>query len=143
MKLPNLTQLVLLDCGHALALAQAVHGVQDEILTRDPFQGQRMCPVEALVLKPLSRLSRRLLALYERDRGPRPRPRHRLRVEYDELVAVRLLYTRLLATAGEAAERDQLAVALGRLHQPSLNLESHICLDSMNRLGKCNASQVI
>lgn len=133
MQLPHLTQHVLLDRGMARVAARYLLAVQRELLCRDPHAGHLLSTAEALSLKPLNSLIRRLEKLSERDLGPAPK-KHKprlLRVEYDEMATLRLYYGRMLASAACTPENhDQLATVLGRFHQPSLNLETHIRLPS-------------
>jgi hypothetical protein len=139
MDLLHLTQHVLLERGQAAPLYGALAGVQAELLHRNPKAGQRWSTTEALSLQPLATLTKRVLGLAIRDQVPLkpakpgrrrkpPRP-HRLRVKYDELATVRYYYARLLATVAHCSdEHPHLVAILGRFHQPSLNLESHISL---------------
>lgn len=131
MKLPHLSQLVLLDRHMAGVVHAYLQGEQRSLLRRDPAQGQRLSTIEALALAPLERLLRRLGRLQERDQLPAPRKArpHKLRVDYAEMVSVRYFYPRMLASAAaQPANHLVLATALGRFHQPSLSLESHIRL---------------
>jgi hypothetical protein len=131
MKLPHLTQHVLLDRGMARVVTYYLLAVQRELLCRNPDAKQLLSTAEALSLKPLSSLIRRVEKLSERDFSPapkKPKP-YLLRVEYDEMATVRLYYGRMLASAACTPENHtQLATVLGRFHQPSLNLETHIRL---------------
>ena len=133
MKLPHLTQLVLLDRHMPRVVHHYLGMEQRALLKRDPTQGQRLSTVDALALAPIQRLLQRLATLQLRDEWPapkKPRP-HRLKVDYAEMTAVRFYYARMLASA--ACHPDShclLATALGRFHQPSLNLESHVRLAS-------------
>lgn len=143
MSYAHLRQIVLLDRGMACQLHQPLENIQRELLGRDPHIGQRWTPEEALSLKPLAKLLKRLHTLSLRDLAPLRRPMpycrqkvrpprpHSLKVEYDEMTTVRLYYARLLASASYDPEAyDFLATVLGRFHQRSLNLESHIRLPS-------------
>jgi len=120
----------------AALLHSCLDAVQTELLHRNPQAGQRWTTAEALSLKPLKKLLKKVDTLVERDKKPlkpkkpvrgRPRPPkpHRLRLDYDELTTVRFYYARLLACD---PDNGYLASVLGRLHQPSLSLESHIDL---------------
>jgi hypothetical protein len=140
MNLPHLTQTVLLDRGFAVLLDNALFELQDE-LTHQDVDVQLLTLAEALSLKPLTRLRKRLAPLVLKERNPpappaqsqrrcRPKPPrpHRLRVEYDELAVIRLHYARLLTTTTGKNYPYLLATALACFHQPSLTLESRIRL---------------
>jgi hypothetical protein len=131
--LPHLTQLVLLDRGQAGVIAYYLDAEQQGVLLLDPDAGQRMSLAESLALVPVEALLKKLDKLVTRDQAPapcKPRP-HRLKVPYAEMVAVRLYYARMLASAGAYPEhRDVLASVLGRFHAPSLALERYIALPS-------------
>jgi len=131
MKIPHLSRRVELASGMAVLLYNALNMVYQELLYRDIDQ-QRWTTPEALSIKPLAKLTQRLQGLALMELQPRPpgtpKP-HRLRVSFDEMTTIRLYYARLLATLDENPH-DQLllAGALGRFHQQSLALESHIHL---------------
>jgi hypothetical protein len=142
----TLNQLVLLDRGQAWLVHMALQSVQRELLRRDPDQGQRLSTAEALSLRPLGALLKRLDQLRQRDRVPlkpatpgrkqRPPKPHRLRLPYDQLTTVRLFYARMLANAAASPDlHNVLATVLGRFHQPSLSLETHINLYPANGPG--------
>jgi len=125
MRLPLLDQTVELERGEALLLAHAVERFLASVAISPPLHWQT-----AFVLKPFARLLTRLRRRYQVElyQTPRPgkRPRlNRVRLEYDELVAVRLYYLHLLEQLPQA---PQLPVVLGRFHQKSCNLEPHIWL---------------
>ena len=125
--------LVLLDRGQAGLVAYYLDAEQLGVLFREPNQGQLMSMAESLALAPAEALLKKLDKLVARDQKPapkKPRP-HRLKVTYAEMVAVRLYYARMLASAGAYPEhRDVLATVLGRFHAPSLALERYIALPS-------------
>jgi hypothetical protein len=137
MNLEPLIQYAELDRNMASPLHSSLEAVQTELLHRNPQAGQRWTGTEALTVKPLKKLLKKVDKLVQRDQKPLkpqkvvrgrrvpPKP-HRLRLDYDELTVVRLYYARLLATD---PDNYYLVGVLGRLHQPSLNLETHIDLD--------------
>jgi hypothetical protein len=138
MDFDHLVQYAELDRGMATLLHQALDAVQTELLHRNPKAGQRWTIPEGLSVKPLKTLLKKVDKLVQRDKKPlkprkpvrgrlRPPKPHRLRLDYDELLVVRLHYTLLLASDPDSY---YLASVLGRLHQPSLSLESHINLTS-------------
>jgi hypothetical protein len=133
MKLPHLTQRVALERGQSQLLGWAVHNTLELMLKRDPQAGHRLSSTEALSLAPLTGLLKRLDKLTAKDAQPlrdgkKAKP-HRLRLDYLEIVSVRLHYERMLRTAEPYPEHaPQLATALGVLHQASLNLDGHILL---------------
>lgn len=131
MNLPHLSRRVELASGMAVLLYNALNTVYQELLYRDIDQ-QRWTTPEALSIRPLAKLTKRLqnLALIElQPRSPGiPKP-HRLRVAFDEMTTIRLYYARLLATLEEDSHNQLLLVgALGRFHQQSTSLESQIHL---------------
>jgi hypothetical protein len=128
-----MTLLVLLDRGQAGPMAYYLDAEQLGVLLLDHDQGQRMSLAESLALAPVESLLKKLDKLAARDQQPapkKPRP-HKFKVTYAEMVAVRLYYARMLASAGAWPEhRDVLATVLGRFHGPSLALEHYIELPS-------------
>lgn len=137
MNITDISQLVLLDKYQPGQVLLAIVAVQDEILSRDPQAGQRITAEEALSLKPFSRLLKRLdkMRVLDTQEGPRRKP-HRLRVEYDEMTALRLFYGRLLETTNQDEDEVNLRTTLGRFHQPSLNIERRIKLPAVKTAGK-------
>lgn len=145
MLLPALTQTVLLDRGMAHLVHAYLEAEQRALLRRNVAQ-RRLSTTEALSLAPLAKLLRDLDRLHQRDlvprkapartpKKPRPAKPHKLRVAYPEMATIRLYYARLLASAGcHSANYHLLATALGRFHQPSLQLESHIDLADPRQL---------
>ncbi|OUJ68608.1 hypothetical protein [Hymenobacter crusticola] len=133
MKLPHLDQFVELQRGEAATLAGSIADALNEALCTplgvDDFPGDvpavPVRPLMALAITPLKRLFDRLERRQLQEltkplkRGARPPKPWRLRLSYDELVAIRTCVTPdcLLAT-----------VVLGKVHQKSLNLEPYILL---------------
>jgi hypothetical protein len=142
MKLPRLTQLVLLDRSMAGTVFTYLRAEQVAVLRRNLDEGKRMSTTEVLSLAPLERLLKRLAKLAARDqlplrapkptkkpRKPKPPKPHQLKVDYAEMAVIRFYYGRMLASAGVLpGHQELLATALGRFHQPSVTLESHIQL---------------
>jgi hypothetical protein len=123
MKLPHLDQIVLLERGEAGLLARALH-----VLVQDVTAAKRPVPPgHLLTCAPLATLAQRLDQVHQREQlsprrpGRRPKPR-RLRVPYDQLLAV-LHHRWALGYCGLSAEEQLLLPGLvGKFQQQALNL---------------------
>lgn len=127
MKLPHLDQIVLLERGEAGLLARAV-----AVLVRDVTRAkQPVSSAKMLAFAPLATLAKRLYQLHQREQlapvrpGRRLKPQ-RLRVPYDQLLA--LLHHRWeLSYCGLSAEETLLLPGIvGKFQQQSLNLSTWI-----------------
>ncbi|MGI4865427.1 MAG: hypothetical protein ACRYFZ_16005 [Janthinobacterium lividum] len=127
MRLPHLDQLVLLERGEAGLLAKAL-----AVLVRDVTHAERPVPrLELLTFGPLVALGRQLLQIHQREQLTPVRPKcparpRRLRVRYDQLVA--LLFHRLaLFYCGLSEEENlQLRGVVGKFQQKALNLSQWV-----------------
>jgi hypothetical protein len=132
-------QTVRLDRGMASVVHAYLEAEQRAVLARfdQRHRGQRLSTIEALSLVPLAKLLQQLAKLITRDQKPppkKPRP-HQLQLAYPEMTTLRVYYARMLASAACHPESHVvLATVLGRFHQPSLSLESHIALAPVTRL---------
>lgn len=128
MRLPHLDQLIPLERGEAGLLARALAVLVEDALLRPPMSSD-----DALLLTPLARLGKRLLARHQQEqlRPPKPGTKTKartLRVAYDELTAVAKTRQSLYYTTLAEEEKLQLQRVLGEFQRISLNLQCYIRL---------------
>lgn len=117
MKLPQHDQKLELWPGDCYALAMTLaQWVRNRQLTSE--LGAYVARSDALMFKPATRLSLRLLRLHNTDHAMRRRKARLVRVEYDELLALNFI----VRMDGITADHYDPARLIGHIDQKSLSL---------------------
>jgi hypothetical protein len=121
MRLPQLDQVIELECGEAGQLLWHLTQLGKQVAFVLSSDGHgHVAPQVLIALPAMSRVVKRLQRLDERDQvqvGKPAKPR-RFRLAFDELLAIRLY---LPVTGADAV--------LGKVQQKSLNLETYVAFE--------------